>query len=284
MRSEFASLWVARDQLQADPERLVQARALMLCNLPYHRSDLRSVTRVARVGRQATLRVTFTSIDEGVPLAFGADRALLGWIQTRAYRDGFVAFNSLGDFFRDFGLGSSGRDYQRFRDRLRRIESLAITIRLDSPADESRVRLVPLKKARLPKDTGAEALTGPTPMIRSHRYGFELDPDFWGHLRKNPVPLPLPLMRLFHSRPMAWDLASFVVYRTYVAQSPSVVPWADILAQLGSADSNPRRLRSRLDRIIREICVAFPGFPSRFLPGYGGLRIEPWKAKVHARG
>lgn len=258
------------------PDRLVQARALILCALPYQPTQNRSVTRMARIGREAFLRVTFTSVDEGVPLAFGADRALLGWMQTRAYPNGFVAFDTLSEYFRDFGLGASGREYLQFRQRLRRIESLAITVAIDSPGAEARLRLHPLKKSLLPNSSGGSPTMSPGSFIR-RRYGFELDPDFWRYLRANPVPLPLPLMRRFHNRPQAWDLAAFVLYRTYVAKSPAVIPWAELIAQLGSTDRYPYRLRGALDRVLAEVRGAYPSFPGRFLPGLGGLILDAWR-------
>ena len=47
-------------------------------------------------------------------LPFGADRALLGWIQTQAYTDGFIEFASLRAFLGAFGLSDGGVQYRRF--------------------------------------------------------------------------------------------------------------------------------------------------------------------------
>ena len=82
--SRFQRLLEARDGLPA-ADRLVQAKALILCGLPYKRTSARSVDRQARTGARSSISVTFTAVNPAEPLPFGADRALLGWIQTLAY-------------------------------------------------------------------------------------------------------------------------------------------------------------------------------------------------------
>ena len=51
----------------------------------------------------------------------------------------------------------------------------------------------------------------------------------------------------------------------------------DLVAQLGARDSFPRRLKASLARVLREIWAVFPGFRPRFLPGFQGLAVEPWR-------
>lgn len=170
--------------------------------------------RTARLGRDTWLHVTFTSVDEGVPLAFGADRTLLGWIQTHAVDDGFVSFETVTEFCRAFGLSDSGREYLRFRERLRRIESLAIRIRYETSQDLGSLHLRPILASFTPRSSRA---LREQPAGEAHqlvllripgRYGFQLDPTFHEYLQENKVPLPLPLMRLFKNSPQAWAFAS----------------------------------------------------------------------------
>jgi hypothetical protein len=92
-----------------------------------------------------------------------------------------------------------------------------------------------------------------------------------------PLPLPLPLMRIFHGRPKAWDLAAFVTYRCYAASSPSVVPWEGLRQMLGSTDSNERQLRRTLAEDLAEIKAVLPDLPASFLPGRQGLAAGPWR-------
>lgn len=276
--ARFRKLWATREAISATSPRLVQARALILCALPYTPTAERSVTRTAQIGPGVRLSVTFTSVEPGVALPFGADRALFGWIQTQAIRDDFVSLASLTGFFQAFDLHPSGRAYQCFRARLARLECLAISVRIDGPEESLRLHLHPLKQARIPRafETSDQA-PPPTQILRRSRYGFSLDPDFLAYLRANPVPLSLPLMRLFHGRPKAWDLTAFVLYRSFVAKRPSVVPWSDLMAQLGSQDTYPRRLKATLSQVLAEIRVVHPDLGARFLPAFGGLQIVPWR-------
>ena len=285
----FHDLWAAREAVSTSHERVIQARALIFCSLPYRRVDQRSVTRRARIGHKSHISVTFTAVDPAHPLPYGADRALLGWIQTRGYLDRFITFRSLTEFFDAFDLSRSGRDYARFRERLARLLGLAITVRLDGERDEAQIHMQPLKKAFTPRTHGeVERIllseSSAQLLLVRNRYGFELDPDFHAYLRANPVPLPLPLMRLFHNRPQSWDFASFVIYRCFAARSASVVPWSELSEQMASTDSYPRRLKANLNQVLREVRVVYPGFPAHFLPGGEGLSVAPWRPALEAGG
>jgi uncharacterized protein (TIGR02246 family) len=48
------------------------------------------------------------------------------------------------------------------------------------------------------------------------------------------VPLPLPIMRLFHNSPKAWDFAQIVLYRTYASSTTCVMTWPELLDQMSS--------------------------------------------------
>jgi len=200
-------------------------------------------------------------------------------MQTQALHRGSVDFGALNQYFDAFRLGSSGREYRVAQERLRRLESLSMTIRVESPDTEEVAHLHPLKRATKPRqvEVTCERRVSASLAVRRGQFGFELDPEFWQHLKSHPVPLPLAVMRQFHNRPQAWDFAAFLFYRCFAARSPSVVPWNDLIDQLGARDSFPRRLKASLARVLREIWVVFPGFPPRFLPGFRGLAVEPWR-------
>jgi hypothetical protein len=278
-RERFLALWEARQAVaEGAHERLVQLKALILCSLPYFATRERSITRRARLGRRSCVSVTFTSVDTGVPLPYGSDRALLGWITTQALqREGFVSFRTLTEFFGAFGLAASGREYQRFRERLERLKSLSITIvEIDGDA-ETRVVMHPIKRSFSPRAGRDVEQLAAGRLVAG--YGIDLDPDFWRYLCRNHVPLPLPLMRLFHGNPQAWDFAQFCLYRSWAARSAAVVPWAELIGQMASKDRSQSRLKQRLAKVLRQIGVVYPGFPVRFLSGFAGLRVEPWRPK-----
>ena len=259
------------------------AKALLLCALPYRRAvdedgkPMRSVTRVARLGDGSRLSVTFSTLGSGGELAFGSDRAVLGWILTHAYETGSCSFRRLRDFLRAFGLDEGGRSYRAFRSRIDRLSRLAVRITQTGEHTQSIENRVAISSAYLPssprrqvqsEDVGQGALF-------DERFGFELDPSFWSYLRANPVPLPLDLMKIFHGRPMAWDFTSFVLYRSYVAKAPSTIPMRVFSGQFGSGDKTPRRLKWRLGKILKQVQVVYPSLPARFTEQ--GLRVAPWR-------
>ena len=226
--------------------------------------------------------MTFAAVGENAVLPFGADRALLGWIQTQAYTDGFIEFASLRAFLGAFGLSDGGVQYRRFRERVERLSRLSVSIEANLPDDVMITNISPIKHAYFPKEAAAARArlsdedAGQLLMI-PERYGFRLDPEFWAYLKANPVPLPLPLMRVFRTRPKAWDFCQFVLYRCYAARSRSVVPWRAFYEQLGSLDKDHRRLKFTLRKILEEIKVVYPNLPADFLEKYRGLQVEHWR-------
>ena len=241
--SRFRGLYAAREALSEAHDIIIQAKALVLCGLPYKRVASRSVSRRARVGARSSLTVTFTAVDPTQPLPFGADRALLGWIQTLAYRSPHIRFSSLTEFFRAFGLSDSGREYRVFHERLARLLGLSISVQLTSDEGARHLTMHPLKRSFIPTRDEAHHLLGShlaSQLVLTPRdYGFELDPDFYEYLRANPVPLPLPIMRAFHNSPKAWDFASLVLYRSYAARSSSVMIWPELLEQIAANADDP---------------------------------------------
>ncbi len=123
------------------------------------------------------------------------------------------------EYLSAFGLGSGGRDYCVFRERLARLENLAVRVQLESADENATLRLHPLKGTFLPRNrrsgtqTLAAAGAAPSQLLLRNSYGLALDPDFWVYLRDQPVALPFELLLPFTNRPKAWDFASFVLYR-----------------------------------------------------------------------
>jgi hypothetical protein len=175
-----------------------------------------TITREAYLGADTHLTVYFSATEPGVPLPFGADRALLAWITTLTYESGFVTFTSLTDFFEAFQLARSGVQYRRFDQRLRRLLGLSLSLVLKTSTGIVRLNMRPLQKAYAPRDglearrlLASEHRTQQLSLLPSdpRRYGIVLDPSFHEYLRDNLVVLPLPLMRRFHARPLFWDAA-----------------------------------------------------------------------------
>ncbi len=261
---------------------LIQAKGLLLCTLPLQRTPETRLRRRARIGRTDEIRVTFAAVDSSIPLPFGADRALLAWIQTRAFRDGYVVFDTLKDFFAAFRLNSSGANYAHFKKRLERIANLTVQVRVTG-SDIDITNAPPIERAVFPSTPVAERhLRVPDAQdgertVRPPRYGLQLSRSFHQYLRHSPITLPLELLRPFHAKPIAWDLASLAVWRCYAASRASVIPWDSLVEHLGSHDRDRKQLKRSLSRTLNTIRLAYPGFPARLLPRYRGLAVEPWR-------
>ncbi len=261
---------------------LVQAKGLLLCTLPLKRTDETRLQRRARIGGRDEILVTFTAIDPAISLPFGADRALLAWIQTRAFRDGYILFDNLNDFLTSFRINDSGTNYARFKERLLRLTNLVVQVRVTGSALDV-TNAPPIERAVFP-DTPMprRSLSVGEPesgqrIVRPERYGLQLSRSFHRYLCQSPIPLPLPLLRQFHRRPLAWDLASLVLWRCYAASRPSVIPWPSLVEHLGSHDRDRKQFKKRLSQILGRIKLAYPDLPVHFLPAYRGLAVASWR-------
>jgi hypothetical protein len=266
---------------------LLAAKALVFCGFPLQPSPLTSIAREAQLGAGTHLTVYFSTTEPGVPIPFGADRALLAWITTLTYDTGFVTFTSLTDFFEAFQLARSGVQYQRFEQRLQRLLSLSLSVVLKTPTGTIRLNMRPIQKAYTPRD-GSEARqvlaaeqgsTSQLSLLPSDlkRYGIVLDPAFHEYLRDNPVVLPLTLMRRFHARPLFWDAASYLLYRCWSARTKSRIGWPLVRKQLASVDQHDRRLVQSLNRVAKEIRVHYPAFPAFVEAGTHDLVVAPFR-------
>jgi len=263
---------------------LIQAKALAFCGLPYRRTDELRVTRRAPIGRNEHLLVTYSTAGPDSELPYGADRALLAWIQTRSFKDGFLYFDTLHEFLDDFGLDSGGKNYRRFHERLRRVESLVIHIEVESTGERLVGNVPPIRWSYTPKTAKAlrrqlaDDNQGQQLLVKAP-YGFKLDVEFWEYLRSSFAVLPLELMRVFHARPRDWDLAQFLLVRCAIAESTSAIRVEELGHQLGSVDSNPRRLTAALRRVLEEIHLVYPDFPAEVLNAQQ-VEVGPWRPLV----
>lgn len=276
---DFNELFDLREDLN-DPDLLIQAKALVLCSLPWKPIPEDRLPLEGKIGDQ-TIHVTFTATHPDYPLPFGADRAVLAWISTLAYQHGHVEFDTLRGFFDTFRIPDCGTNYTRFKARIDRLSHLAINIHTtagavyveNAPPVARAIYPTTPKEARrmlVDEDQGQQLLI-------PQRYGFQLGREFHQYLRSNPVPLPLELMRLFHAEPKAWDFTQLVLWRCYAAKRPSVVPWKALIEQLGSQDKDEKQLKRSLVKILDRLRVVYPDFPACFRRGFRGLRVAPYK-------
>lgn len=265
-RSEVAEL--RRKMATQDwNELLIQARAMVLCGLPYKKTEERQITKSARLGNGQRLSVTFTALGTH-PIPYGRDRAVLAWITTCASRTGNpkVQFDSAMEFMRAFDLADAGPNYKYLRECMDRLKAFSCYITLNNEESEASSQNSVVKQAILPSRVDVKHETrGETrlPMIQRGFY-VELDPTFFEEIQKHGVPIPLDLMKRYASNPLAWDFITFLNYRTRIGRSPSRIPLEVLAGMIGTSNPNLRRLRFELEKILDELREIWPDLPAKF--------------------
>lgn len=286
-----ANLQRLRTELQQCSDLIIQAKAIALSPLPYRKKNSRQLVRKIKVGEQTALVVTYTALNDELPLPYGKDRRLLAWLQTQAKRyperEGFVGSQYLSDFFKAFGLTDGGSDYRRFRESLDRVMQFAVSVRLQIEGEGTVIlNSVPVKAAFLPdspKEIKAKVLeerAGQMALFHEYdhpEYGFgiKLDSDFWSYLRDNPSVMPFALMQAYQDEPKKWDFAQYIFLRCGLAKEDSFVAWDIILDLMSSVDKQQRRVKADFKRHLDELKQLYPELPAYFTNS--GLVICPWR-------
>ena len=279
--AEAEGLVQAREDVEGGAKSaLFVARSLIIGTLPHKPTTERYATREARIGKQTIVTVSLSVTHPKVDLAFGADRALLAYLQTVCRPSGFAYFDSILEFFDTFRIDSSGRSYARFYERLRRLRHLSLNYVCRGPSSDETLNMPIIKYAFTPRDSKAAASRDDQQLsllFSAGRYGVQLDETFYKHFVASEVPLPLTLMRILHNKPVEWDFAAFIVARCGAAAKESFVPFGELLKQLGlDSHTNPRLLRAQFRRTLDDkIKFLFADCPAHFDKD-GTLWVNRW--------
>ena len=248
-------------------ELLIAARALVLCGLPYRKSEDRQVVKKARLGNGQWLTVVYTALGEH-PIPFGKDRAILSWITTVASRTGnpLVQFDTAMEFMRAFGMSDAGSNYKMIRASIDRLKSFSCYVTMNDGDVEASSQEAVIKRALIPsRDDGTHERGGGVRLpLMQEGFFVELDPSFFQEVQAHGVPIPLDVMRRYANNPMAWDFIMFLNYRTKIARSPSRIPLAQLAQMLGTGDSNLRKVKMRLEDVLKELKDIWPDCPAHF--------------------
>lgn len=237
------------------------AKTLALCSLPYDPVSERTLVRRTTLDDGTTVHVKFSAHDPNIELPFGKDRALITWLMTiaRDQNSARVEFKSAMEFIRVFGISSNGKKYHEFRHAMERICNVTITYGYESETfnqDRDRgEKLVYDKSLPHKTDYQAESLgLQSLPGIRDPYY-IEFGQKTFQDLVANPVSVPLEVMKRYQNSPVSWDFLQFVS-----AQIPELregeqkaFPLENIIRFLGTTEQNPRKIRLRIDSILKEL-------------------------------
>lgn len=232
------------------------AQALVLCGLPYSRTDERQISRKARLGDGSFLHVGFTAGIPDIDLPFGADRKLLAWLLDKAVRSDltFIGWDSAWRYQEEMGLSHSGKTYQNLRQSFLRLTGLAISVRRKNVATTSGENYFVFERYNLPRSIVRVDGVHPS----DEPLGVTINAAFHKELRAHSVAVPRALWRQPKGNSQVHDMVLWLYFRCYSANSESVIPW-DSLADQFSRDSNPRRQRTYAREAITILRRLWPG-------------------------
>jgi hypothetical protein len=189
-----------------------------------------------------------------------------------------VEWDSASEYFETFGLDSGGTQYRELKRSWERLAKATMLLEVIQDGVQNIRPSLLFERADLPtlrdkRDESDRHLA----LLPGMRYSVELGHTLWEHLKAHPVPLPLEVMREFQDEPKAWDFAAYLSWRSYLCQhSDSVarIAWRDLMQQLGSQDTDHKRLRKSLKAILARLHLVWPELRAEFSSS-GVLEIRP---------
>ncbi len=256
-----------------DREVALVSQALALCPLPFRKPKGNQVGREVRIPG-GTLEVTFTCTRKKGTLAYGNDAVLLDLLcsEARRTKNPEITFKRAYELLELLGIESdSGRCYAQLKARLQRISTLHIHVERKGE-DAVNIRVVDIQNMRTPsrKDIAKEK-AGEHPILP---YAFRFAPEFFTDLMKNYVPIPNEVLLAFKGAPVEYSIAKFIVHRLRVAQSDTLIDWAEFQEERGSVDSNEKRFKLKVRNVLVKLCVVWPELGQAVSRERKGLRVQ----------
>lgn len=203
------------------------SRTLAQISLPHSKLDTNYFERSSGL---ITLSVTTTNRKIGLP--YGTyPRLLLAWMCSEAVKTQNPTLHlgsNQSEFLRKLQLGNDGRYIAALKDQASRL--LSSVFRIDFKDKSLRGF-----KHLLLAESGFELWEPTTGEWEAH---IKLTTDFFNEVITNPVPLDLNVLHELRKSPMAMDVYTWLVYRTYsiyaTGNRPAKISWTDLQAQFGA--------------------------------------------------
>ena len=202
------------------------SRTLAQISLPH--SELKS-NYFERTSGLMTLSVV-AHPKKGLP--YGSyPRLLLAWLCTEAVRTKSPKIHlgsNQAEFMRKLALGRDGRTIATLKEQTSRLVSSLFTVEFTDRELKGFRNLVLA-------NTGFELWQPQTGEWETH---LQLTTDFFNDIVQNPVPFDFDVLNALRKSPMAMDVYTWLVYRTYsiyvTGNRPVKIGWADLQAQFGA--------------------------------------------------
>lgn len=202
------------------------SRTLAQISLPH--SELKS-NYFERTSGLMTLSVV-AHPKKGLP--YGSyPRLLIAWLCTEAVRTKSPKVHlgsNQAEFMRKLALGRDGRTIAALKEQTSRLVSSLFTVEFTDRELKGFRNLVLA-------DSGFELWQPQTGKWETH---LQLTTDFFNDITQNPVPFDFDVLNALRKSPMAMDVYTWLVYRTYsiyvTGNRPVKIGWADLQAQFGA--------------------------------------------------
>jgi hypothetical protein len=275
--ASLAKVRIDRDANGGEEEIFQVAQALILCGLPYDKTDQTKITRSARLADGSVVDVTFsTGLKAGMP--YGSDRSLLHFLFDKAVKNDsrFVSWETATEFLQMMNMAQGGKNRRDLRQRFLRIRSLTIGVERTTQYGTTADLMPVIRHSHLPTSVDVRAeRRGQSllPIGSDVVFGVELDPSFFADLKRYHVPTPAAIIRTTRNKSQLQDLMLWLHWRCYAANKPSLIKWEYLRMQLWQDDKTSRRIKVRFAEAITALRIIWPELQAEALKT--GLMVGP---------
>ena len=275
--ASLAKVRIDRDANGGEEEIFQVAQALILCGLPYDKTDQTKITRSARLADGSVVDVTFsTGLKAGMP--YGSDRSLLHFLFDKAVKNDsrFVSWETATEFLQMMNMAQGGKNRRDLRQRFLRIRSLTIGVERTTQYGTTADLMPVIRHSHLPTSVDVRAeRRGQSllPIGSDVVFGVELDPSFFADLKRYHVPTPAAIIRTTRNKSQLQDLMLWLHWRCYAANKSSLIKWEYLRMQLWQDDKTSRRIKVRFAEAITALRIIWPELQAEALKT--GLMVGP---------
>jgi hypothetical protein len=266
------------------------AQAMVLCGLPYSPTKETKIVRRARLGDGSTVSVTFSAGLDGIGMPYGSDRTLLHWMIDKAIKtkSAIVTWDTATEFLKDVGMADSGKNRKDLKQRYLRLTGLTIGV-VRKGSTESTVLVPFIEESHLPTSVDIKAARRGQALLHldSPTFGFRLGERIFREILQYHVPVPFELLQATKKKSQLQDHLIFLYWRSFSAQSETLIPWESLREQLWQEDSVASRIRIRFREAITVFRTIWPELNAeaektclRIGPPRGGMHFIPQARSV----
>jgi hypothetical protein len=275
----LAKVRAERDANGADEKIIQVAQALILCGLPYKKTDQIRITRTARIADGSKVSVTFTVATKDGKMPYGSDRSLLHFLFNKAVQSNsrFISWETATEFLKAMDISDGGNNFRDLRTRFDRIRGLVISVERQISAGTRTSTRTIICDSYLPTSIDFYAAEQGQSLLPINRtslvFGVELDETFFEDLKRYHVPVPAVIIKTTRNKSQLQDIMLFLHWRSYAAKKSSLIQWQYLRLQLWQDDATHRRIKVRFAEAIRALRILWPELQAEALKT--GLMIGP---------